>query len=102
MVYSLMSHLAIAAGIVGRLELATDTASTAGSINVNTVQLFTLNGYAFYPMKHKTDSNLPVNSHMIPHTTDGASADSGRFGFYQQIFSTNQTWDMEYRWIMNS
>ena len=95
-----MSHLTLAAGIIGRLELATDTASTAGAINSGTSQLFTLNGYAFYPMKHKTDSGSPNNSHMIPHTTDGASADSGRFGFHQ--LSTNETWDMEYRWVMNS
>jgi len=93
-----MSHLTIALGIIGRLELSTNTSSTAGSINAGNSQLFTLNAYAFYPMKHKTDTATPTNSHMIPHTTDGASADSPRFGF-QQLF-INETWDMDYRWIL--
>ena len=97
-----MSHLQLALGIIGRLELATNTdTSNAGSITAGTAQYFALNAYSFYPMVHMTGSSS--NSHYIPHDTDGASIPAGdnpRFGLFR--FGDNQTFDVDFRWVIDA
>jgi len=92
-----MSHLQLAAGIIGRQELTTNTStSDSGSINAGTAVFIRLNRYCFYPMVHMTGGSS--NSHYIPHFQDGG--DEPRFGLFR--FGDNQTFDVDYRWVINS
>jgi len=85
---------AVSDGSVTRAKLATTTVSAAGTINAGANLLLTLQAYAFFPMIHAADAGV----RLIVHTTDGASADSPRFGMHNPGTGP-QTYDMDYRYI---
>jgi len=87
----------VASAAVGRGELITATVSLAGSVAVGNLVAIALTAYAFFPMIHSTnDTNQTMR--MQGHRTDGASADSPRFEFYNSTGYT-QTYDVDYRYI---
>lgn len=94
----------VSAGSITRSSLSTATVELAGSLNTDTT-LITLNAYAFFPMIHVSsidDSGVGVSDEtaglVSGHTTDGASADSPRFGLTGDV-KFGGTYDVDYRYI---
>lgn len=76
---------------------STSTVSLAGSIAfgfANRIYL-TFNAYMWWPMLHSDG----VYMIMIPHNTDGGSADAPRAGLVNNEPSTTRGYDLDYRYI---
>ena len=91
-----IEEAALGSGIVSRSKLKTAAVtSIAGSINSGSVANLTLTHYCFFPMIHGQDNKLRV----IGHSTDGASADAPRLGFWNADASLTKTYDVDYRYV---
>ncbi len=86
----------IVAAAVGRSQIATALATTAGNLNDDAHTLFTLNDYSFFPMVHTNTSSGAVQ--MTGHTTDGGSGAAPRFSLYKNG-ATLVAYDVDHRYI---
>ena len=80
------------------LKTATDTA--AGTTGSGVKTNLTINQYSFWPNIHTSSTNGDMV--MTGHTTDGGSANSPRFAFYNTSSSkgaTSYTYDVDERYV---
>jgi hypothetical protein len=88
--------LAIAAGVVGRTEIANSTTTSAGSIGTGLSVNIALNDWALFPMIHSSQN---TTTRLHTHSVDGTSASNPRFGLVNAAAGTSN-WDVDHRWII--
>lgn len=87
----------IVAAAVGRSEIATSTATAAGSISSAGFLNVTLNAWSFFPMIHASEADVD----MTAHTADGASPDAPRFAL-QNNSGSSANYDIDHRYIITA